>query len=153
MATRYINWNDVVDRYSQLGKLANVSTHYVPIAEDFVDGALAPAFAIPFASTPAETPNMIRDLVIDITYLKAGNVKIGDAEKFAERIDKTIEKLLTGNMVLISGSGTALERAGEPVWSSTQSYHSVFALIDVKDFKIDTDQLDAQYSERDLEWW
>jgi len=75
---RYIDWNDVIDRYPTLNTLGGadeLSSSYIVYSEAFVDGVLANHYTIPFSSN-----NMIiRDLCIDQVYWRAARFKLDDA--------------------------------------------------------------------------
>ncbi len=152
MPSRYITWEDVVDRHSSLAKVEGISSSYVPTAEDWTDGMLAPQYTIPFSNTPAVAPNMVKDIAIDVCFLMSGRGKTEGRRGIAESIDAQIKKIFTGHAEIISGSGTIIERSGRKGYSSTESYHSVFGLLAHEDLVFDKEQVEADYDKRDLDW-
>lgn len=149
---RYIDYEELTGRYSQLFKgseAESVGSHYIAFAEAEVDGRLGRTYSVPFDTTSG-APDVVKDLAIDIAYLKAtigGKSKAWDGIK--KSVDERFEMLLNGDMVILDASGSALTVVGDTVWSSTMNYHPVFGIGSDLDFVIDEDRLDDEEDARD----
>lgn len=146
---RYINWDDVIDRYPVLdtvGGADELSSSYIVYAEAIIDGALYSHFAVPFS----DNNMIIRNLAIDYCYWRAGRFKIEDAAAVKSDFWGTISMLKNRQMVMIDEAGTIIEasetRAG--IYSSTQSYHSVFGPDDPIEWATSQQELDDTRGER-----
>lgn len=147
---RYINWDDVTDRYSVLTKGSyagadEVDSAHVVYAENELDALLASAYTVPFSSN-----NMTaKDLSIDLTYCRVGNFKIKERKEFKEMIMDKINMLKNGEMSMITDSGDILATGGStPVWSSTEDYHPVFGLGDDIEFLPSSDRITNEANDR-----
>jgi len=140
---RYINWDDVVDRYPELNTLGGadeLSSSYIVYSEAFVDGALANNYTIPFSNN-----NMIiRDLSIDYCYWRAARFKFEDATSVKSAFFETIKMIKDGNVVMIDDAGTVIEQTKKQIgiYSSTQSYHSSFGMHPPEEYHISEDNID-----------
>lgn len=124
---RYIDWNDVTRRYSDVARevdATELSEGWINDAEDEIDAHLATRYAVPVANTPSFTPNLVRGLVIDLTYYKYTLGK-ADNEDLKKSIYERLEKLQNGTMILTM-SGSSLERQQSLAWSDRSDYHSAF---------------------------
>ena len=145
---RYINWEDVLDRYPELNTLGGadrLSSSYVVYSEAYVDGILSTHFTPPFSSN-----NMIvRDLCIDWTYWRAARFKVEDSIEVKSSFFETIGLIKTGQLKMYDEQGTLIEQNEEnQVYSNTQSYHSSFGMDDPVKWKIDEDQQDDDEGKR-----
>lgn len=139
---RYINWEDVIDRYRELNTLGGadqLSSSYIVYAEAFVDGVLSTHYTIPFSKN-----NMIiRDLSIDWTYWRAAQFKIEDATAVKSAFFATVSMLIDGTLVMIDEAGTVIGQTKKKIGihSTTESYHSAFGMRSVEEWHIDENQI------------
>lgn len=144
MATKYINWADVVARYpglSQVGGAEEVGSSYIGYAENQVEGMLASAYTVPFSDNNLT----VKDLCIDLVYIRAGTIKAEARKELRDEFMERIERLLTGKENMVTVDGTVMYSDGGTPWSSTENYHPVFGMGDHKDFVVDSDQVDDEY--------
>ena len=140
---RYINWDDVVDRYSEVNNLSGAdefSSAYIVYAEAFVDGSLATHFTTPFSSNNTT----VRDLTIDQAYWRAARFKLESAVEVNSAFLDTVRMLKKGTLSMINDSGEVISnRAPSGMFSSTQSYHHAFDMTPTIEQHIDPDQITA----------
>ena len=146
---RYIDWDNVIDRYPELNTLGGadqLSSSYIVYAEAFVDGALAPSFTPPFSSN-----NMIvRDLCIDWCYWRAARFKLDDAIEVKSAFWETVNMLKDGQILMYDEAGTLIPiEEKSMVYSNTQSYHSAFGMDNNVNWTIDEDQSEDDTLRRD----
>ena len=138
---RYIEWDDVTNRYKTVSDIADDSElqeSYIQYAEAHVDAALAPSFSIPFSNNNAT----VKDLCIDLTFAKTQMFKDSEkAEKIMTHVNSVIGALKEGGMIMVVGSGETIAANGEPVYSSNQNYNPVFGKGDITNFRVDSSQL------------
>lgn len=132
---RYIQWNDVTDRYADAAKHAagaeSMKTNYINGAEDEVDARCAVRYTTPF--TPV--PGIIRDLCVDLAYFKLTvKQRDPDEDSLKKYIDERFEGILNGT-ILLTTSGTVLG-AQEQAWSSGQDFSSSFGVDDVTNWSV-----------------
>ena len=143
---RYIDWADVSNRYPNFADFdgaSGVNSAYVIYAEAEIDGRLATRYTTPFS-----TNNLtVRDLCVDLTYIKCGRLRTEDAKTLKEDLDARIARLIDGSEVMMveTGSGTteSVQRTGDTVWSNTQDYQPTFNLDSPLDWQTDSAQLAA----------
>ncbi len=139
---RYINWDDVIDRYPELDTLGGadeLSSSYIVYAESFVDGVLANNYTIPFSNN-----NMIiKDLAIDYCYWRAARFKFEDATSVKSAFFETVEMVKDGQVVMIDEAGNIIEQIKKKIGlhSTTESYHSAFGIRQSEEWHIDEDQM------------
>ena len=79
---RYCTSSDCIARYNRLSKIDSAQTeidsHFISFAENELDGLLSPKFTVPFSSNNVTA----KDLAIDLTYLRAGNLKFEERNSF-----------------------------------------------------------------------
>lgn len=135
----YIDWNDVILRYpaiERVGDATEVGSTYIRYAENYLNGRLSTKFTVPFSSNNFTA----KDLSIDITYGRIGNMKAEDREKFIEKIDDRINRLLNGEENMVADDGTIIAQTdGGSIWSTTQDYAPIFGFGDIEDFEVDPD--------------
>ena len=140
---RYIEWDDVIDRYPELNTLGGadqLSSSYIVYSEAFVDGVLANNYTIPFSNN-----NMIiRDLSIDYCYWRAARFKFDDAVQVKSAFFETVKMIKNGNIQMIDDSGTFIDQTKKKVgiYSSTQSYHSAFGMNPDIEWHISENQIE-----------
>ena len=138
--SRYIDWKDVVDRYRTLSDKdsTEVGSSFIPYAESEVDGRLAAKFTTPFSNNNLT----VKDLCIDITFIKAGNLSVEETEKLQEAVDAKFERLLNGDELLVITDGTVIgQDIAGTVYSTTQDYHPVFGMGNIEDMVVSSDQI------------
>lgn len=141
---RYIEWDDVIDRYPTLNTLGGadeLSSAYIVYAEAFVDGMLADNFTIPFSNN-----NMtVKDLSIDYCYWRAGRFKLDDAVAVGSAFFETIKMIKKGHLNMVDESGNLLGgEKNKGIFSSTQSYHSAFGMRPTEEQHIDEDNIEDE---------
>ena len=145
---RYINWEDVIDRYPELNTLGGAdqqSSAYIVYSEAYVDGVLSPTFTPPFSSN-----NMIvRDLCIDMCYWRAARFKLDDAVQVKSSFFETVGLLKDGQLQMYDEAGSLIPAVEKSLaWSNTMSYHTAFGMDDVTNWTIDEDQADDDEAKR-----
>ena len=147
---RYIEWDDVVNRYPEINNLGGsdeISSSYIVYAEGMVDGLLADFYTTPFSSNNIT----VRDLCIDCVYWRAGRFKLDDAAAVQSEFYAYIDRLKSREMQMIDTSGTVLSIgiSNAPIYTNVQSYHSFFGVDDPIEWMTDEDWLEDQADERD----
>lgn len=137
---RYIDWDDVVDRYPSIdtiGGADTVSSTYVVYAESFLDSILSTHFATPFS----QEVMMIKDLAIDCVFWRAAQFKLDNAIEVKSNFFETIKLLKDGQMIMVDVNGNEIEASASisGYWSSTQSYTPAFGMDDPVDWEVDPD--------------
>lgn len=145
---RYINWDDVLDRYPELNTLGGadrLSSSYIVYSEAYVDGILATHYTPPFSLN-----NMIvRDLCIDWAYWRAARFKLDDAVEVKSSFFETVGLLKDGQIQMFDADGTLIPQVEkERVWSNTMSYHTAFGMDATEDWRIDEDQVEDDRDKR-----
>jgi len=145
----YIDWNDLVSRYSSAstkgGGADEISSSHIIYAENELNGRLAPKFTVPFSSNNLTA----KDLSIDLTYLRIGNLNSDNYTKLKDSIDERINRLLAGeeNMVDVDGNEIA-QSVGGTLYSSTQNYTPTFGFGNTEDFVVDPDLIEDEDASR-----
>jgi len=140
---RYIEWDDVIDRYPELNTLSGAdefSSAYIVYSEAFVDGILGNNFTVPFSNN-----NMtVKDLSIDMTYYRAGRFKFSNAIDVKSSFFETVKMLNMGQIIMVDPDGIDLAHPKKQlgIFSSTQSYHSAFGMQAAEEWHIDQDNID-----------
>lgn len=138
---RYIDWEDVVDRYPEietLGGADQVSSTYIVHAEGFVDAMLGSHFTPPFSSNNLT----VKDLSIDCVYWRAGRLKLDDASTVREEFFETIKMLKDGTQQMVDASGNILSISkNSGVYSTTQSYHTSFGVDIPEYYQVSSDHM------------
>ena len=146
---RYINWEDVIDRYPELetiGGADQISSSYIVYAESFLDSSLASHFATPFS----QEIMIVKDLAIDYTFWRAGRFKLENAAEVGSLVAGTINELKNGHMIMTDNDGNeipAVQIVGG-IWSSTQSYTPAFGMDEPVDWGVDSDQIETTRNAR-----
>ncbi len=150
---RYISYDEVLVRYPLVNtwseKKSDVNSQLIYFAEAEVDALLAPAYSTPFS---AAHPT-IKDLSLDLCKYKI--LLDQDAEK-AEAIysviERRINKLVSGEMMITTGSGS-LEPSGggQTVWSNTADYEPTHTMLDEDSYytRVDSSLQSDLENERD----
>lgn len=146
---RYIEWDDVIDRYPELNSLGGsdeISSAYIVYAEAFTDGMLTSHFTPPFSNN-----NMVvKDLCIDYTYWRAARFKLDDAVAVKSSYFETIMLLKKGQMSMIDDTGVETgAKAKLGVHSTTESFHSSFGMDIPERWHIDEDLIAAERDRHD----
>jgi len=145
---RYIDWEDVIDRYPELNTLGGadqLSSAYIVYAESYVDAALSTHFTPPFSSN-----NMIiRDLSIDWCFWRAARFKLDDAIEVKSSFWETVGLLKDRQLNMYDDAGTLIPSLDKSfVVSNTNSYHTSFGMDDPINWKIDEDHADDDEGKR-----
>jgi len=138
--SHYIKWADAVARYPSLntvGGAAEMESAWIDYVEKQVNGLLAPAFSIPLAVGVT-----VKDLCIELLYIRVGKLSIEETKDMREAFMERINRLVSGEESLIDDSGAVINSSGETIYSSTADYSPVFNLDDVLDWETDDTLLD-----------
>lgn len=149
---RYINWGDLVGRYSQINKLGGAETvgsNFIDYAEAEVDGRLAPVYSVPFVTDPASAPTLVKDLAIDFALLKATFGKEKSWDRMAKHLEDRIKLILDGKLVIVGLDGAPITQVGGTVWGSNTTYTPIFGMGDEAEFVVDPDRIEAEESARE----
>jgi hypothetical protein len=146
----YIVYQDLFFRYPEIEEWSYTETHVnsnlIYYGEMQLNSLLATHFSVPFS---AAHPT-IKDLAIDLSYLKALRTKDPDkAAKIEKAILGRIENIKAGKEYIFTGSGTLTPEASNMrVWSSTENYTPVHSMLDADVSEIDPDLLYDQEQAR-----
>jgi phage gp36-like protein len=147
-AGRYIAWSDVIGRWREYSTIAPVKAAGgdITYAEAEIDARLSTHFTTPFSNNNLT----IRDIVIDMAYLKAARLTGKDRKEISEWVDKRITSLKTGDMSLILDDGTVLSSydAADGVYSTTKDYHPVFGMGDEANLSVSSMRLEDEEDAR-----
>lgn len=140
----YIEAADVHKRYplSQTHGGSDELEVVVGYAETTIEGALAPAFTVPFSEAYVQ----VKDLCVDEVWRRLMMTRDPDAaEEMAKDIKSRVDKLLSGQAALVGAGGPVYgSLPGRGVWSTTMGYKPVFDMRDAEDQHRDPDRLDAE---------
>jgi len=144
---RYINWDDVIDRYPELNTLSGadeLSSAYIVYAEAFTDGMLAGTYTVPFSNNNV----IVRDLSIDMTYWRATRFKLEGAVDVRSAYFITVDQLVDGTLTMVDDAGTIIPALKKKIglFSTTESYHSSFGMHLPEEWHIDEDNIDDDRS-------
>ena len=150
---RYITWDDVVNRYQLFGTIAGAvkaASHYLRYVEGELDSRLGVAYSVPFSNNNIT----IRDLAVDMVYLRSIRFKTDGWKELKEEIDGRIAALNSGTAIMVVDSGDIVV-AGQGVatsaWSNNQDYHPVFAAtLDWTDMVPSSAHMQAEADERGI---
>lgn len=142
---RYANWADVTGRYKDAATIVGaegIGSYFLSAAEGETDGRLAGLYSVPF--TP--TPEVVKDLVVDLTYYKMIILR-KDAALLKDYIDARFSDIISGTLTLTS-SGVALGQSAEgSAWGTHQGYHAPFNASDPITWARSQAELDAAEAE------
>lgn len=142
---RYANWGDVTGRYKDAASIVGaegVGSYYLTAAEAEIDGRFATAYTVPF--TP--TPDLVKDLVVDLTYYKMIVLR-KDASLLKTYIDSRVNAVIGGTLMLTT-SGTAISQsATASAWGTHLDYHAPFNASDPITWARSQDEIDAAEAE------
>jgi len=130
--SRYIDWEDVVGRYPDAAKIGGadtVNSSFIVGAEAEVDARLAGRYTVPFSSTPP----LVKDLCIDLVYCKMTS-RQDSSDKLYQRYLDLIKEVMSGTVVLVSDTGTAVTNVRTALAFSTNSYRSAFGPDDAEEW-------------------
>ena len=135
---RYIDWDDVINRYpalESLGGADELNANHIVYSEAYVDGCLSDRVTPPFSSNNLT----VKDLCIDFCYWRAARFKLEDAVEVKSSYFETLEMIKKGQINMVDSAGNVLD-VGEKAlgfYSNTGSYHSAFGIDDPIDYSID----------------
>jgi hypothetical protein len=120
--SRYINWQDVANRYpkvaDKVGAGSAEAEGYIQGAEGEVDAALVDKYGAPFIPGSSNVPYLVRDICVDLAYWKAmgwQNEKLGPIQK--AYIDARLKQFMDGTILLTDVNGTIYQ--GPPFAAAT----------------------------------
>ena len=145
----YINWDDIAARYPSIirvGGAEDVSSAHIIYAENELNGRLAPKFTVPFSDNNLTA----KDLSVEMTYLRIGNLNIDNKTELSESIDARIARLIAGEENMVDSGGNVVEQTvGGTLWSNTQNYTPTFGHGHVENFEVDQDKINDEADARD----
>lgn len=129
--SRYADFREVAERYASFGKTSGgaeaAKDSFINGAEALVDAAAAIRYAVPFSPTP----DLIKDLVIDMAYMRT---VVNQDPKSTQVLRDSIKDRLDGirlGVYILTVSGTPLTQIAEPgAWSTHQDFGSSFGVDD-----------------------
>ena len=134
-------WSECVQIYNVLTRVTSgtgVGSAQLEFAETEVQGYLSSHFTVPFSNNNLT----VKQLVIDMTYLKVGNLNLDDASALREQIYERMNALKNGSATMMSNSGESLGTTDKSsVYSTTQNYHPVFGMSPTTSFIVDSSQV------------
>lgn len=136
-----MKWDDIVLRYpsiNNVGGASEVGSAWIGSVERQIEGLLAPQYSAPFSSNN-ET---VKDLCIELAYIRIGNLKVDEAKDMREAFMERIERIKMGSEALMTSSGGVIGQVGDTIWSSTGNYHSVFDVDNEIDWAVDSSQIE-----------
>ena len=139
---RYINWDDIVARYPSInavGGAADVGSAWIGYVENQVDGLLSPEFSAPFSNNNIT----VKDLCIELTYIRVGNLKVEETTDMREAFMERINRLKDGSEGMLTNSCDIVLALGDTVYSNTANYNPVFNLDNPLDWEVDSTLLDS----------
>ena len=137
----YVTYDDVVIRYPVVktwgSNETEVNSGLIPFAEADLNSRLAPAFTVPFSDTPL----IIKDLTLDLLYLKmlatraSGKEQMATFKELKTCFNDRIDRLVNGEDALTTDSGTIIDPSGSAndVWYSNEDYHPTHSMLDAED--------------------
>lgn len=145
-----INWSDVNRRYPETLKVADATqadSSWVPFAIAELHARLAPGFTVPFSDN-----NMTaKDLAIDLVYAKVYRFKDTEkAEAVMAYVNDQIDKLLDGNMSMLTSSGDVLSSVGGTVHVTNGDYHPVHGIGPIEYSVVSSAQIIDEENERGI---
>jgi len=143
----YANWKDVEDRYPEIAKGPDpkqVSSSYLIFVDAELNGLFAGAYTVPFSDNNLT----IKDLAVDLTYIKMSVGKSEKREEIKKRFEERISRIKDGEESMLNADGTAITINGL-IWSSTEDYHPVFGMDDTINFAVDSSQIEDERAARE----
>lgn len=146
---KYIEWDDVVDRYPELESLGGadeLAPVFIQFAEANTEALLRGFYTIPFSSNNIT----VKDLCIDCAFWRAGRLKLDDAVEVKSEYYEQISMIKNGMMAMVDSAGNEVEGLSNPTaFSTTQSYHSSFGMDDPIEWLVDWDRIEDDMDSRD----
>lgn len=150
---RLITWEtDVVPRYNtiaDIGSGTSVDDAFVVYAENAIEQRLSGCFTLPFSSNNVT----VKDLMIDETFRRTQVYKDSEkAKEISDDLDMKIERLCSGEDVMLTTSGDIIEGGsafgGGAIASTTENYTPTFSMLDETLAVVDPDQIDDEIDKR-----
>lgn len=147
---RYATYSaDVFPRYPRITTdsraVSVLDAAYLVPAEYEIESRLSPRFVTPFSSNN----QTIKDLTIDQTVIRHGMFKGDDLDSLQGSIDKRIDALISGTMMMITTSGEIITGVDKPTMMTVNADHPpVFGLGDIVEMQPSPDRLDEEDSAR-----
>lgn len=142
---RYIEYDDLVNRYPRASKKGGQEeiNAFITNAEQELESMFAGAYTIPFSSNNVT----IKDLAVDLTYIKLDVQSSKENVERHKRLMKTVDMIKTNKMQMLTNSGDIVG-AASPLWSNTTDYHPVHGVLDVTDQVVDDTRIQDEIDER-----
>lgn len=148
---RYIEWQDVVDRYQSASKEfdQNGINSFIIGAEAEVDARLALRYDVPFGLNSLGIPFLVEDLAIDVAYYRM-TWRLKEAETLRKSLDDRFKAIIDGRMLLTTSVGLYPPLAdGGGSWGDKTSYPSAFGPDEAENYQPSLNWADDMESERD----
>ena len=145
-----VDFADVLGAYKSLENggftAERVDTYHIPYAQAELESLLGVKNTVPFSNNNV----VAKDLVVKLTYSRIAPVSKDDRDELRKEVLDAVERLLSGEAVMITDSGDILPgSAAAGIWSSTEDYHPIFTVDNPENWVVDEDQIDDIRSERD----
>lgn len=141
---RYIEWDDVAHRFGSVAAdfdSTKINSFHIPYSENMVDALLAPKYTTPFSSNNLT----VKDLCIELTYIRAGGLNIKDRKELMEEFKGRIADLIAGVESMLDGDGAVIAQDATAIaWSSEANYQPTFGHGDILDAEMDQDYVDDE---------
>ena len=124
---------------------AQLNDHYLPSGARYLDSRLSRAFTVPFSSNnlTARDMNIYSAMLL---FLQGRTSKQDDAKELRGMLDQWIRDLAIGNGVMSLSDDTILTASGTQfqAWSTSETYHPVFNMLDPAEQIVDVDRIDDE---------
>jgi len=135
---RYIEWNMVAGKYPLIDTIdgdSEISSVYLQKAEYELDAILGTHFTVPFSSNN-ET---VKDLAIDLTYIKAAMGKDDRVSQISSDFYHRINMLKMGEMLMsTTSSGLLSSDVGQAVYSRDMDAEPIFNIDNPTNWGVDS---------------
>jgi len=129
---RYIDYNELLIRYPLVktwsDQPSHVDSYLIYYAENRVDMLMAPAYTTPFSAGHPTVKDLSFEMCLYMITLEKDPEK---AKSIYDIITDQVDKLLSGEAQVITGSGTlAPDAPGAAIWSNTKDYLPTHTMLD-----------------------
>lgn len=154
----YASVSDVYGCLTFIGSSTNVSSSLIANhggrVQSIIDAKLGKNYAVPFSAVPPIVNTLCTDLtcyyVLAGTAILANTLKDSPWPQVYKDSMKMLDQLASGEMALISGSGTVIAdiaSTNETIFSNTQNYNQTFQELDFEISEIDPMKVDDRINE------
>lgn len=140
----YIDWARVAGKYPDIAPKfdsSQANSYWIPASQNEVDARLAIRYSVPFSPCP----EMIADLVVDLTYYKM-TYRNENQEALKKYIDERFTGLLNGTIALVTSAGVITDTSNF-AWSSN-SYHTSFGPDGPENWRVSSQWIDDVRNDR-----